>query len=88
VDGAGIGSAIAANKVPGIRAAPCLDEATARNSRQESDANVLTLGALFLSEDEAAKIVRAFLTTKITEDRHRRRVGKISNIERKYFRPI
>jgi ribose 5-phosphate isomerase B len=88
VDGAGIGSAIAANKVPGIRAAPCLDEGTARNSREHNDANVLTLGARFLSEDEMAKVVRTFLTTNITEGRHRRRVGKIVSIERKYFRPV
>jgi ribose 5-phosphate isomerase B len=88
VDGAGIGSAIVANKVPGVRAAPCLDEATARNSREHNDANVLTLGARLMSKETMVKTVRTFLTAGITEDRHRRRVGKIVNIERKYFRPF
>ena len=88
VDGAGIGSCMAANKVPGVRAAMCYDLSTAVNSREHNDANVLTLGARLLSEETMAKVVRAFLTTSITEDRHRRRVGKIVNIERKYFRPV
>ncbi len=77
VDGAGIGSAIAANKVPGVRAAPCSDEATARNSREHNDANVLTLGARFISKEAMIKIVRTFMTATLTEPRHRARVRKI-----------
>ncbi len=88
VDGAGIGSAMAANKVPGVRAAPCYDEGTARNSREHNDANVLTLGARFISKETMAKIVRTFMMATITEPRHRARVRKIVNIERKYQRPV
>ncbi|MFQ5790253.1 MAG: ribose 5-phosphate isomerase B [Acidobacteriota bacterium] len=88
VDGAGIGSAMAANKVPGIRAAACPDEATARNSREHNDANVLTLGARLISKETMAKVVRTFLTASLTEDRHRARVGKITAIERKYYRKV
>jgi ribose 5-phosphate isomerase B len=83
VDGAGIGSCMAANKVPGVRAAMCYDEATARNSREHNGANVLTLGAK-LSMDLVPKIVSTWLTTELTEDRHRRRVEKINAIEREY----
>jgi ribose 5-phosphate isomerase B len=88
VDGAGIGSAMAANKVPGVRAAPCHDEATARNSREHNDANVLTLGARFISKETMTKIVQMFMTAAITEPRHRARVRKIVDIERKYQRPV
>ncbi len=86
VDGAGIGSAITANKVPGVRAAPCPDEATARNSREHNDANVLTLGARLISEETMERVVETFLNTQITEQRHRARVRKIVRIERKYNR--
>jgi len=88
VDGAGIGSAIAANKVPGVRAAPCSDEATARNSREHNDANVLTLGARLISKETMDRVVRAFLASQITEERHRRRVRKVTRIERKYYRDV
>jgi ribose 5-phosphate isomerase B len=88
VDGAGIGSAMAANKVPGIRAAPCPDEATARNSREHNDANVLTLGARLISKETMNKVVRTFLAASISEPRHRARVGKIVDIEKRYYRPI
>lgn len=88
VDGAGSGSAVAANKVPGIRAVSCPDEATARNSREHNDANVLTLGARMVSKDTMAKIVRTFLTASLTEERHRARVRKIMDIEKKYYRPV
>jgi ribose 5-phosphate isomerase B len=79
VDGAGIGSAMAANKVPGVRAALCVDAAAARNAREHNDANVLTLGARFV---DPAEIVEAFLSSACTEERHRRRVAKITAIER------
>jgi ribose 5-phosphate isomerase B len=83
VDGAGIGSAMAANKVPGVRAALCVDEAAARNAREHNDANVLTLGA---KTDPAVirAIVATFLSAKCTEDRHARRVAKIRMIEETY----
>lgn len=84
VDGAGIGSAIAANKVPGVRAAQCYSVALARNSREHNGANVLTLGAGQNSLDEMKAIVEAFISTGISEDRHKKRVGKIDNIDRQY----
>lgn len=84
IDGAGIGSAMAANKVPNIRAAACYSPQLAVNSRQHNGANVLTLGSGQNNFDEIKQIVEAFLTTDLTEDRHRKRVGKIENIERQY----
>ncbi len=88
LDGAGIGSAMTANKVPGIRAAACTDEATARNSREHNDANVLTLGAKLISTEIMAEVVKTFLTASVTEERHRARVRKIVAIEKKYYRPV
>jgi ribose 5-phosphate isomerase B len=85
IDGAGIGSCMVANKVPGVRAAMCYDEASAKNSREHNGANVLTLGGKMISTDSMQKIVRAWLTTDLTEDRHRRRVEKINAIEREYL---
>jgi RpiB/LacA/LacB family sugar-phosphate isomerase len=81
VDGAGLGSAMAANKVRGIRAAPCLDPKAARNAREHNDANVLTLGSGFLDVPRMHEIVEVFLTATCTEERHRRRVDKIVAIE-------
>src|SRR5262245_16588680 len=86
VDGAGIGSAMAANKVPGVRAALCVDASAARNAREHNDANVLTLGARFVDPARAAEIVAAFLATECSEERHLRRVGKIRAIEERYLR--
>jgi ribose 5-phosphate isomerase B len=86
VDGAGIGSAMAANKVPGVRAAPCTDEAAARNAREHNDANVLTLGSRFVDGTRMRAIVETFLTTHCTEERHARRVGKIKAIEESYLK--
>jgi len=86
VDGAGIGSAMAANKVPGIRAALCVDEAAARNAREHNDANVLTLGAKFLDGARMRPIVETFLSARCTEERHARRVGKIRAIEETYLK--
>jgi len=87
LDGAGIGSAMAANKVPGIRAANCHDLSSARNSREHNHANVLTLGARFLGEGLAIEIVRAWLGTDWAPGRHAARVEKISDIERRYAAP-
>lgn len=86
LDAAGIGSCIAANKVPGIRAAMCYDVATARNSREHNYANVLTLGARLLPESQILEIVTTWLTTPEGEARHGRRVAKITAIETQYQR--
>ncbi len=86
VDGAGIGSCITANKVPGVRAALCYDEATARNSRQHNDANVLTLGGRMLSNEQMRQVVTTWLSTEISQERHRKRVAKIMTIERQYLK--
>jgi ribose 5-phosphate isomerase B len=88
VDGAGIGSAMVANKVPGIRAAACGDETQARNAREHNDANVLTLGSRLIPLEAVRKVVAVFLTADLTEPRHRARVAKIEAIERKYYRPL
>ena len=77
VDRAGIGSAMAANKVPGVRAALCYDLSTARNSREHNDANVLTLGAGLVGPDLALQIVDLWLATQCTAERHLRRVAMI-----------
>ncbi|MDP9341058.1 MAG: ribose 5-phosphate isomerase B [Actinomycetota bacterium] len=86
VDGAGIGSAMAANKVPGIRAATCWDVSSARNSREHNHANVLALGAGLIGDTLALQIVQAWLSTPWGGDRHARRVAKITEIERHYVR--
>ena len=86
IDGAGVGSAITANKVPGVRAAACYSIAVARNSREHNDANVLTLGSKTITSLEMREIVQAWLATEITEERHRKRVSKIEAIERQYQR--
>jgi ribose 5-phosphate isomerase B len=84
IDGAGIGSAMTANKVPNVRAAACYSTALAKNSREHNGANVLTLGAGQNSFDEVKQIVEAFISTDISEERHKKRVGKIDNIDRQY----
>jgi ribose 5-phosphate isomerase B len=81
LDSAGIGSSIAANKVPGVRAALCYDRATARNSREHNDANVLTLGAKLIAPEAAREIVALWLSTAFAGGRHQRRVDKIRSIE-------
>lgn len=82
IDGAGIGSAIAANKVRGVRAAMCLDETTARYSREHNGANVLSLGASLLpSSDAAIRIVEVWLGTAMREARYIRRLAKIRRLE-------
>jgi len=86
IDGAGVGSAMTANKVPGVRAAACYSVALAKNSREHNDANVLTLGSKTISSNEMREIVTAWLQTSISEDRHRKRVAKIEAVERQYQR--
>ncbi len=86
IDGAGIGSAMTANKVPNVRAAACYSVALAKNSREHNGANVLTLGSGQNTFNEIKEIARAWLSTDLTEDRHKKRVGKIDAIERQYKR--
>ncbi|MGA2157219.1 MAG: ribose 5-phosphate isomerase B [Bryobacteraceae bacterium] len=84
IDGAGIGSSMAANKIPGIRAALCYDKASARNSREHNDSNVLTLGARLLTETQAEEVLRTWIATRFAGGRHQARVDKIMAIERKF----
>lgn len=84
IDGAGIGSCMAANKVPGIRAALCYDYATAVNSREHNNANVLTLGAGLIGTNLAKQILNTWLATDFGGDRHARRVDKITAIEQRF----
>jgi len=86
IDGAGIGSCMAANKVPGVRAAMCYDQATAVNSREHNDANVLTLGAGLIGNNLARQIVKTWLETGFGGGRHARRVKKIMEIEQRYLK--
>lgn len=82
VDGAGIGSAMVANKVPGVRAALCYDISTARNSREHNHANVLTLGAGLIGNNLAWQILQEWLATEWGPGRHARRVEKINDLDR------
>ena len=81
IDGAGIGSAMAANKVKGVRAGMAFNEATAINAAEHNGANLLTLGAGYLDESAAFRIVDTFLSTECTVDRHLRRVGLINAMD-------
>ena len=83
IDGAGVGSAMAANKVRGIRAASCQDTYTARNSRLHNNANVLTIGSRSLGIDVVKEIVKVWLETQFEGGRHKTRVDKIMAIEKK-----
>ncbi|MBE7532053.1 MAG: ribose 5-phosphate isomerase B [Chloroflexi bacterium] len=85
IDGAGIGSCMAANKVPGVRAAMCYDQATAVNSREHNDANVLTLGAGLIGPALANQIVTTWLNTEFGGGRHARRVDKIDAIGKRFI---
>ena len=86
IDGAGIGSCMAANKVPGIRAAMCVDYATAANSREHNNANVLSLGAGLLGVNQVKLIVKTWLETPFGGGRHSNRVDKIMEIEKKFLK--
>jgi ribose 5-phosphate isomerase B len=86
IDGAGIGSCMAANKVPGIRAALCYDKASAKNGREHNDSNVLTLGARLLTQTQAEDVLRTWLETPFAGGRHQARVQKIMDIEQQYAR--
>jgi len=82
IDGAGIGSAIAANKIAGARAAMCTDKTIARYSREHNGANVLALGASLVSADDAKAIVDTWLATPMSEARYIRRLAKIRALEK------
>lgn len=82
IDAAGIGSAMAANKIRGVRAAVCNDEASARNAREHNDANVMTMGAKLVDAVQALALVNLFVSSRCVEDRHKRRVAKIAALER------
>ena len=79
--GSGIGISIAANKVPGVRAALCWNEETARLARQHNDANVLCIGARFIEPDLAARMIRAFMETEFEGGRHQERIEKLSQLD-------
>lgn len=81
IDGAGLGSTIAANKVPGARAAMCLNETLARYAREHNGANVLALGSTLLTPEQALPIVETFLATPMREARYIRRLAKIRALE-------
>jgi ribose 5-phosphate isomerase B len=82
IDGAGLGSCIAANKIDGVRAAMCTNQTLARYAREHNGANVLALGATLLTNAEAMAIVRSFLDTPMREPRYIRRLAKIRLLER------
>ncbi len=86
IDGAGIGSAMVANKVPRVRAALCYDHATAMNSREHNDANVLTLGAGLIGANLAKQIVEIWLKTEFGGGRHAKRVEKIIEVEKRFLK--
>jgi ribose 5-phosphate isomerase B len=81
IDGAGLGSTIAANKIRGVRAAMCLNQTLARYARQHNGANVLALGATLVTVEEALQIVDTFIDTPMLEARYIRRLAKIRDLE-------
>ena len=86
IDGAGIGSCIVANKVPGVRAGMAYDYSSAVNSREHNDTNVLTLGAGLIGVNLAKQIVKTWLTTEFAGGRHTPRIDKIKSVEKKYLK--
>ena len=86
VCGTGIGISIAANKVPGIRAALCSDTFSAHATREHNNANILALGARVVGPGLALDIVKTFLNAKFEGDRHQARIDKITAIEKKYIK--
>ncbi|MPM27911.1 putative sugar phosphate isomerase YwlF [bioreactor metagenome] len=84
--GTGIGIGIAANKIPGIRAALCSDTFSAHATREHNDANILTIGQRVVGPGLALDIVKTFLNTKFEGGRHQNRIDKITEIEKKYYK--
>ncbi|MGI6433883.1 MAG: ribose 5-phosphate isomerase B [Syntrophomonadaceae bacterium] len=81
--GTGIGIAMAANKVPGVRAAVCLTPEMARLAREHNDANIISLGARLVEKGLAMEMIKTFLNTPFQAGRHQTRVEKISRLEKK-----
>lgn len=88
IDGAGIGSCVVANKVPGIRAACCHSEFVARNAREHNDTNVLTLGSRVTGTELCKEILRIWLETWFAGGRHKQRVDKVDELERRLMKKI
>ena len=86
IDGAGIGSCIVANKIPGVRAGMAYDVSSANNSREHNDTNVLTLGAGLIGVNLAKQIVKVWLTTEFGGGRHQKRLDKIKSVEKQYLK--
>lgn len=86
IDGAGIGSCVVANKVPGVRAACCHNEFVARNAREHNDTNVLTLGSKATGSEVCKEILRIWLETWFAGGRHKKRVDKITDVEAKFLK--
>jgi ribose 5-phosphate isomerase B len=86
IDGAGIGSCMVANKVPGVRAAMAYDYASASNSREHNDANLLTLGAGLIGINQAKLILKTWLATEFGGGRHQKRIDKIITVEKQYLK--
>lgn len=86
IDGAGIGSCMVANKVPGVRAAMCYDQMSAANSRAHNDANVLTLGAGLLGPNLVKQVVKTWLSTNFEGGRHQPRIDKMMAVEARYLK--
>lgn len=86
IDGAGIGSCMVANKVPGVRAAMAYDYASASNSREHNDANLLTLGAGLIGVSQAKLILKTWLTTEFGGGRHQKRIDKIIAVEKQFLK--
>ncbi len=88
IDATGIPSAITANKIPGIRAATCYNEFSAKSSREHNDANILAVGARSLGEETIKSITEIWLSSKFLGDRHQKRLDKIKAIEEKFSKKI
>ena len=86
IDGVGTGSCVVANKVPGIRAACCHNEFVARNAREHNDTNVLTLGSRVTGTEVCKEILRIWLETWFSGGRHKQRVDKIADLERRFMK--
>lgn len=86
IDATGIPSAITANKIPGIRAATCYNEFSAKSSREHNDANILVVGARSLGEETIKSIADVWLSSKFLGDRHQKRIDKIKAIEEKFLK--
>lgn len=86
IDGAGIGSGMALNKIPGVRAAVCWDLSSVMNSREHNDANVLSIGGQMLGDSLASQMVKTWLETPFAGGRHDRRVTKIMEVESRFIK--